>query len=49
MFKKLLVLVAAAAAAVAVQRKVKDQRAEQDLWSEATDDIRSHKSGRLDD
>ncbi len=49
MFRKLLVLVAAAAGAVAVQRKVRDQRAEQDLWSEATDAIRSQEPGRLDD
>lgn len=41
MFKKLLVVVAAAAGALAIQKKLKDQRAEADLWAEATDDVRS--------
>ena len=41
MFKKLLVVAAAAAAAIAIQKKVRDQRAEQELWAEATDDVRS--------
>ena len=45
MLKKLLILVATVAGAVAVQKKVRDQRAEQDLWSEATDDVRSHPGG----
>ncbi len=35
--KKLLLLVAAAIGAAAVQKKLKDQRAERDLWHEATD------------
>jgi len=43
--KKLLILVVTAVGAVAVQKKVRDQRAEQDLWSEATDDVRSHPAG----
>ncbi len=34
--KKLLVLAAAAVGASVVQRRLKQQRAEQDLWSEAT-------------
>ena len=41
MFKKLFVVAIAAAGAVAIQKKVRDQRAEQELWSEATDDVRS--------
>ena len=41
MFKKLLIVAAAAAAAIAIQKKVRDQRAEQELWAEATDDVRS--------
>ncbi|WP_411283613.1 DLW-39 family protein [Lapillicoccus sp.] len=45
MLKKLLILVVTAVGAVAVQKKVRDQRAEQDLWSEATDDVRSHPVG----
>ncbi len=40
MLKKLLIIAAAAAGAVAIQ-KVRGQRAEQGLWSEATDDVRS--------
>jgi hypothetical protein len=39
--KKLFVVAIAAAGAVAIQKKVRDQRAEQELWSEATDDVRS--------
>ena len=41
MFKKLLVLTAAVASGIAIQKKVRDQRAEQELWAEATDDVRS--------
>lgn len=41
MFKKLLVVAIAAAGAIAIQKKVRDQRAEQELWAEATDDVRS--------
>ena len=41
MFKKLLVLTAAVAGGLAIQKKVRDQRAEQELWAEATDDVRS--------
>jgi len=38
--KKLLVLAAAAAAAGAViYRKIKSDQAEQDLWTEATNDV----------
>jgi hypothetical protein len=40
-FKKLLIVAAVAAAAIAIQKKVRDQRAEQELWAEATDDVRS--------
>jgi hypothetical protein len=40
-FKKLLVVAIAAAGAIAIQKKVRDQRAEQELWAEATDDVRS--------
>ena len=40
--KKLLLLAAGiAAGAIVVQKKVRDQRAEQELWAEATDDVRS--------
>ena len=37
--KKFLLLVATAAGALAIQKKLKDQRAEQDLWAEATDKV----------
>ncbi|HET7305640.1 MAG TPA: DLW-39 family protein [Segeticoccus sp.] len=37
--KKLVLLIAAAAGAVVVQRKIKAQQAEQDLWAEATDTV----------
>jgi len=40
-FKKLLVVAIVAAGAIVVQKKVRDQRAEQELWAEATDDVRS--------
>ena len=35
--KKILLLIAAVVGALAIQRKFKDQQAEQDLWAEATD------------
>ena len=35
--KKILVLIATAVGALAIQKKLKDQQAEQDLWAEATD------------
>lgn len=35
--KKLLLLIVTAVGAVAVQRKLKAQKAEKDLWAEATD------------
>lgn len=35
--KKILLLIATAVGAVAVQKKLKDQQAEKDLWAEATD------------
>jgi hypothetical protein len=35
--KKLLLLIVTAVGAVAVQRKLKAQQAEKDLWSQATD------------
>ncbi len=37
--KKLLVLLASAAGALALKRKLDAQRAEQDLWAEATDSV----------
>ncbi len=42
MIKKLLMVAATAIGAVAIQRKLRDQKAEQALWAEATDDVRSH-------
>ncbi|GAA2736706.1 hypothetical protein GCM10009867_21910 [Pedococcus aerophilus] len=35
--KKILLLIATAVGAAAVQKKLKDQQAEKDLWAEATD------------
>jgi hypothetical protein len=35
--KKILLLIATAVGAAAIQRKLKAQQAEKDLWSEATD------------
>ena len=35
--KKLLLLIVTAIGATAIQRKLKAQQAEQDLWAEATD------------
>jgi len=37
--KKILLLIAAAAGVLAIQKKFKDQQAEQDLWAEATDEV----------
>ena len=37
--KKFLVLIATAFGVLAVQKKLKDQQAEQDLWAEATDEV----------
>lgn len=37
--KKLLLLAAAGAGAFAVWRKMEADKAEQDLWAEATDDV----------
>ncbi len=44
MLKRVLIVLATAVGAVAIQKKLRDQRAEQDLWSEATDDVRSSSS-----
>ena len=41
MLKRMLIVLATAVGAVAIQKKLRAQRAEQDLWSEATDDVRS--------
>ena len=35
--KKLLILIATAVGAAAIQKKLKAQQAEKDLWSQATD------------
>jgi hypothetical protein len=40
MVKKLVAAALAAASAALVALKIKEQRAEQELWAEATDDIR---------
>jgi hypothetical protein len=37
--KKILLLIATAVGALAIQKKLKDQQAEQDLWAEATDEV----------
>ena len=37
--KKILLVIAAVAGALAIQKKFKDQQAEQDLWAEATDKV----------
>ena len=37
--KKILLLIAAVVGAATIQRKFKDQQAEQDLWAEATDRV----------
>ena len=39
MVKKLLLLLVTAAGAALVQKKLRDQQAEQDLWAEATDQV----------
>jgi hypothetical protein len=37
--KKILLLIVTAVGALALQKKFKDQQAEQDLWAEATDKV----------
>ncbi len=37
--KKILLLVVTAVSVLAIQKKLKDQQAEQDLWAEATDTV----------
>jgi hypothetical protein len=37
--KKILLLIATAAGVLAIQKKLKDQQSEQDLWAEATDEV----------
>ena len=37
--KKILMLIATAAGALVIQKKLKDQKSEQDLWAEATDEV----------
>jgi hypothetical protein len=37
--KKILLLIATVVGALAIQKKFKDQQAEQDLWAEATDKV----------
>ena len=37
--KKFLLLVATAIGVLAIQKKLKDQQTEQDLWAEATDEV----------
>ena len=37
--KKFLLLVATAVGVLAIQKKLKDQQAEQDLWAEATNEV----------
>jgi len=37
--KKILMLIATAAGALVIQKKFKDQKSEQDLWAEATDEV----------
>jgi hypothetical protein len=37
--KKILLLIAAVVGALAIQKKFRDQQAEQDLWAEATDKV----------
>jgi len=37
--KKILLLIATAVGLLAIQKKFKDQQAEQDLWAEATDKV----------
>jgi hypothetical protein len=37
--KKILLLIATVGGVLVVQKKLKDQQAEQDLWAEATDKV----------
>jgi hypothetical protein len=37
--KKVLLLIATVAGVLTIQKKLKDQQAEQDLWAEATDKV----------
>jgi len=37
--KKFLLLIATVVGALAIQKKLKNQQAEQDLWAEATDKV----------
>jgi hypothetical protein len=37
--KKILLLIASAVGVLAIQKKIKDKQAEQDLWAEATDEV----------
>jgi hypothetical protein len=37
--KKILLLIATVAGVMVIQKKLKDQQAEQDLWAEATDKV----------
>jgi hypothetical protein len=37
--KKILLLIVTAAGVLAIQKKFKDQQAEQELWAEATDKV----------
>jgi hypothetical protein len=37
--KKILLVIATIIGALAIQKKFKDQQAEQDLWAEATDKV----------
>ncbi len=41
MLKRLVVIGAVAAGAVFLRRKAKQQQAEQDLWTQATDDVQA--------
>ena len=46
MFKKLLVVAIAVASAVAIQKKVRDQRAEQELWARPRTTSARHRRSR---
>ena len=41
MLKRLVVIGAAVAGAVLLRKKAKQQQAEQDLWTQATDDVQA--------
>ena len=41
MIKKVLLVLGAGLAGLLIAKRVQEQRAEQELWAEATDDIRS--------